>query len=271
MSFDRAAPILAAALGARLQHRSDNALEVAPVVPNSAATRGTPQADEPEAAALAVQQEQWAHHADESTPDSGAEATAQDTSCALASVMTDAILSDHDIRQEEDSARWRACRCNHMATAHHEPASQRGSGTLWPYVAVVLVIAGTLALTVWLDDPVRIIGPETLAVGFGGANTTVNASLPSVSLAVADDNGTDQNNGNNDGMRDDDAWCACLCQPKGPLLTGRIVDDQCACQCAAQQPPSASVYPSYAVCAATIAQLASLLVAATMLGCILAP
>ncbi|WBR14740.1 hypothetical protein pkur_cds_566 [Pandoravirus kuranda] len=259
MSFDRAAPILAAALGARLQHRSDNALEVAPVVPNSAATRGTPQADEPEAAAPAVQQEQWAQQSGESTPDSGAEATAQDTSCALASVMTDAILSDHDIRQEEDSARWRACRCNHMATAHHEPASQRGSGTLWPYVAVVLVIAGTLALTVWLDDPVRIIGPETLAVGFGGANTTVNASLSSVSLAVADD-----------GMSDDDAWCACLCQPKGPLLTGRIVDDQCACQCTVQQPPSASVYPSYAVCAATIAQLTSLLVAAAMLGCILA-
>lgn len=258
----------------------DATMMVAPAVPSDAAAA---QEGEPRTGDTALQEEEENSDAEQTAKavfdndvaqETALVHAAQDTPCALASVMTDAILPGHDLDQKNLS-RWRACRCSHKpnvtAQQQQQKATAQQSGSaLWPYVVVVLALAGALALAVWLDDPARVAGFATgnSAAGLVGVNATLDAACSPAPLinattptAISDIDKTD----------DDKDWCACLCQPKGPLLAGRIVDDQCVCRCLepAQQPSSTMVYHSYAVCVATIVQMGSFLIAAIALGCIL--
>nr|UMO80034.1 hypothetical protein [Pandoravirus aubagnensis] len=283
---DHTAPIPTAVIATHPQPGPDATLAVAPAVPDDATAQCATQNGETrvDGAIHQDEKEHGAEQAAEAAPDNNAAdeiafaRVAQDAPCALASAMTDAILPDHDLDQK-DSARWRACRCNHKpsVTAQEKTTvqqkatvqQQRGSA-LWPYVVVVLALAGALVLAVWLDDPAGTasISAGTIGAGLAGVNTTLDVSRSPAPLINAT---APTANGHIDETDDDKDWCACLCQPKGPLLAGRIVDDQCVCHCLAptQQPPSPATYHSYAVCVATIVQMGSFLVAAIALGCIL--
>lgn len=272
---DHALPISTAALAAHPQPDA-----TAPASPGDAIARSEAQTGEPWAVDAAQgEKECVAEQAAKPILSGEIAHAAQDNPCALASAMTDAILPDNDVGQKDAvPVRWRACRCGRRpaGTAQQKAVSHQGGGALWPYVAVVLALAGALVLAVWLDDTARAgdLSAGNLAAALVGANATLDATSSPVPVStgtIASASDQDNDSDNNRETSDDNAWCACLCQPKGPLMAGRIVDDQCVCQCLApaQQSLPAASHHSYALCVATIVQMGSFLIAAIALGCIL--
>nr|UDO47942.1 hypothetical protein [Pandoravirus massiliensis] len=190
----------------------------------------------------------------------------------------DALSPARDASQDDQSVdHWRTCRCNHtsrsgvVGSAQTAPHGGPSSNILWPFVVVVLALAGALAFAVWFDAPAEThFASVNSTVVLSAATATTEADLlfpptdvfGTAAAAVAE---------TTTAAEDDREWCACLCQPKGPLVTGRIVDDRCACHCLApvQAQTATAQYHFYAVCVATIVQMGSFLIAAVALGCIL--